>query len=214
MLTLYQIYFDESSYKNCNTKDFKLYYNETLDVTFENACIVDIADRLMHKTKYAYTGIFSHAFLSKPGKGYARHFSKNACEEELNGYECLSFFKNKKKQKIFHNDTARYYNSLFDELCEQLGINYHSRITPRCIIMQNAFVLRNDLYIDYVNGYLKPAIHLLTNGKTELSKKALQLAPYKSNKKILCTYVPFLLEKLISAYLHINRDIKCNHYSL
>jgi len=214
MIHLYQIYFNEYSYNNCLKKDVTLYYNEHLHESYENAAIVDIIDNYCKGiSSKDYIGIFSHAFLTKAGKGQAHDFSKLGCEIELEKADCLSFFKSKKKQKIFHNEAAVYYNSLFDEMCNLLNLPYHSKITPRFIIMQNAFILRHDLYKDYVSNYLKPAIKLLCNSGTELQSKAAKVAPHKSSGK-QCTYVPFLLEKLISAYLHLNKHIKCKHYEL
>lgn len=200
-LKLYQIYFNEESYNNC-FNDWFLFYNENCSDLFENEVIA----KLIPSETSEYVGIFSHKFLTTPAKGTCKLKGNHKVEFEKylieNNLDCLSFFKGKKKQTIFHNENALYYNKCFDDLMEHLGVDFKAIQTPRFIIMQNAFIMRTELYKDYVKNWLRPSIKFLNEYEPALRK-----TPYKGYN-----FKTFILERLISTYIHFNKTINCKHY--
>ena len=79
-------------------------------------------------------------------------------------------------------------------------------MTPCFIVMQNHFIAKSYIYEDYVLNWLIPAMKLI-----EQIPEASKEVPYKNFSGY--TYYPFLCERLISTYIHVNRyNLRFNFY--
>ena len=103
--------------------------------------------------------------------------------------------------------------NLLKLLCSDLGIVFTMNCSHN--IYSNFFVCRTEIYKDYVNNYIKPAIDLL---ETKYKDLAWKNANYTSDltKEQLKEYTgldyypmhTFVLERLFALYLENNKHLK------
>jgi len=131
-------------------------------------------------------------------------------------HDCYSFFKQMKPCNVFekadmwHKGIAELFRLLFEKLGRKE--DFFSGNTP--LSYYNYWVLKSELYEQYVKEWLAPSMELLEND-SELKEIAMQNAKYmnlertsESPERCLeifgvphYTYHPFVLERLISAFL-------------
>jgi hypothetical protein len=194
------------------------YKNEGLTIFFENAII----SQLVMASKADKIGVVSWKLKSKLrwNLGWPR-LPEHITEEILNSdYDVLPFTRNTKYHKML--DAASLWHPGFrptlTKIVEGIGKKMPGEVKKP--IYQNAFSAKREIYQDYVNDYLNPAMELIKNdpevnklamadsGYSLLVKKDAASPEYLQENLGVPFYplVPFLLERLFSIYVH-NKNI-------
>lgn len=190
------------------------YKNENLTIFFENDPIV----KLVTETKADKIAVCSHKLKNKLRWNVAPpQIPEHITEEALNrDYDVLPFTRNTDQHKMI--GAASNWHPGFREALTQIvqRIGKKMPFEVKIPIYQNAFSAKREIYQDYVNDYLIPAMELIKNDPevykmvtvdsnyTVLAKKD-AASPEYLQKKIGFSYyplVPFLLERLFSVYIH------------
>lgn len=169
---------------------------------FEYGPMVDIITN--HSIEEDYLGIFSWKFLGKTTLFKKKLF---LLLDNNPGFDAYAFC-NAKFRNGYLAFTESYhpgFKDIFYPLCEELGLQVSE---PQIPIYSNFFILKTELYKDYVNTIIKPAIELL---ETKFKDLAWRDAKYTSGlnaedlKKFTgldhYTYHTFVLERLINQYI-------------
>jgi hypothetical protein len=207
-LSIVQIWFDADSRKNCfDDPAVTLHHNAQCNHYFENQVILNLAPYTGQ-----YVGVWSHSALRKLRRDGNRTFSlemlKAICDR--GGFDVLGFHHVHRRQVILYDSVKPQFDTMFDYLMRQLGVDFSSRINPRFNILQNHFVARADV----MNGYcefLRAAVDVMENDPA-LKRELFQRTPYRPESAIFYSYHPFICERLISAYLHVNPQLVCKYY--
>lgn len=171
---------------------------------FEINPILDIVDN--HNITEEYLGIFSYKFPQKTGifkKKLEWLLNKNPdfdvyglCDQRLKG-KYLQF-----SDKVHPN-----FLKLFIPLCKDLGLN---PVEPNFVIYSNYFICKTEIYRQFVEEIIKPAVYLL---ETKYREEAFKDSNYKGlDSKILkeqtgLDFYPmiiFILERLACLYFSQN----------
>lgn len=215
---IYQIYFDESSYKNC-LEGFTPWYNDRCSPFFENDVIELLIEYRKHK-EADYFGVFSHNFQHKIHI-WPKDIFKAINE---NDYDVYSFFAGMKTNNIFLKGDAWHEN--FSTVCKTIlrKLGYNQDVADpgyktRCIVYQNHFIARSDVYEGYVNTLLRPAMELMEYDN-EIRDIIWKDAKYtKGNKPEVKArlkeqigvdyypYHPFVCERLFSFYMDLSPQL-------
>lgn len=219
---LIQIIYDDSQRAACYPFA-KIYHNDTLTVYFENDCIVKLVSasqadkiavcswKLKEKMKW---------YIGKP-----RPFTQQLLESD---YKVMSFTKNTKHHQMLNAADKWHpgFKATFGKIVAAIGKKCPSEV--KIPIYQNHFSAKREIYQDYVNTYLIPAMEVIKNDP-DINKLAMVdsnysfLKPEKEAEKkkrqerfktqIGVEYwplVPFLLERLFSVYVQ-NNKINVSH---
>lgn len=197
MYRIVQIYYDKESKANCyDHPNVEKYYNANSGEYFENTIMVSC---LGLSKQYDYFGVWSHKHKHKvQGKG----FSFEKMEERLT--DVLAFQRFLRNGRIFSGDQEKTYKELFNRLMEFLKIKYRFPNKPKFIVMQNHFIARSDIFRDYINTVLWPAMRFM-----DIENGYDQKVEYRGPG--VYTYKPFICEKLFSAYLE-DKKFDCQHW--
>ena len=214
---IYNIIYQDSQKDRC---EFDIYKNtvktlEDKSYLFEYNPILDV----MSKSKEAdYVGIFSWKFLDKTG------FFKKKLDyliEENPNYDVYTICH--PYQDIvsvgYYKFTENYhpgFMDLFKDLCNDLNLDSRE---PKNIIFSNFLVAKWEVYKEFIDKIIIPAIELLETKYVEQVWKDAQycgpqkagLTPDKLREFTGLEYYPFhtfILERLWSAYLQSRSDIK------
>lgn len=217
---IYQIYYDEQTKKNC-LEGFEPYYNEKCSEFFENDVILKLVTEGKHKGS-EYFGIFSHSFQHKIHI-WPEIIFRMINEDEKDVY---SFFANMNTNNIFLKGDQWHDN--FSFVCKKIleKIGYRVDIADpnyktRCIVYQNHFVAKAEIYEDYVKTVLGPAIEIM-NTDEEVRAILWKDAKYHKASKMknrlkeqigidYYPYHPFVCERLFSFYMDMNPQITFKH---
>lgn len=212
-MVFYQVYYHEVQKENM--WPFAIpFYNDGLTIFFENEVIRQIIPRGT-SDKLA---ICSWKLKDKLrwNLGWPRR-PEEITEEILNrDYDVLPLTRNSDKHEML--GAASLWHPGFREAMTKIveGIGKNMPLEVKIPIYQNAFSAKREIYQDYVNDYLNPAMELIKNDKevykmatvdshyTKLMREDCASAEYLQ-EKIGFTYyplVPFLLERLFSIYVH------------
>ena len=212
----YQIYYDESQ-KDSLIDGFIPHFNEKATVNLESGVICDLVNR-GECSNCDWFGVFSWKIQEKI-KGFDFETLKIAVSE----YEDCDLLapnpkhywwgalRKRRKQKEVHPGAWQ----LIDLIVKKLGLSDKKVLEERGYgIYCNAFLARTEIYLDFVNNLLKPAIELCNYDK-ELNQLAFGETDYLTppNNFIKDTgldyypWIPFVLERLIMVYVEVN-DIK------
>lgn len=215
-----QVYFDEQSKSNC-LDNVELIYNDKCTPYFENKIIVDNID----KNTEDYFGVFSPHFKYKilPVAGMSR-MSYEYIKTQLDS-DVISFFKHHRTKNMIKQ--AEEYHPRFtigmELLLSAIGVDLNLNLDTRFIVYQNHFVAKKEVYNDYVENWLKPAIVAMEDkDNSELQNILWQDSNYHKKKNMSdrlkrdlgVNYYPyhtFILERLFSLYLNKNKHITCRH---
>lgn len=200
---IYSIVYDEK-HKVEYTKYDNSHINtiEQKSYIFEYNPMIDILTN--HTIEEDYLGIFSWKFLFKTAVFKNKLFW---LLDNNQGFDCYSFCNFKFKQGYLNFTEAYHpgFKNIFLPLCEELGLQVSE---PQIPIYSNFFVLRTELYKDYVETVIKPAIELLETKFKDLAwKDAKYISGLKKDelKKYTgldhYTYHTFVLERLINQYI-------------
>lgn len=210
---LYQIIYDESQREACYPFA-KVYFNESLTVFFENSCISE----LVSASQADKVGVCSWKLKQKLrwNIGTKRPITQELLETD---YEVMSFTKNSDYHGMlaFAEASHKGFMVTFRKIVEGIGKKCPGEVKKP--IYQNHFMAKREIYQDYVNEYLNPAMELMQNDP-EINKLVMADSNYSTltskspehlkelEKKIGIPYYPmspFLLERLFSVYVHNNK---------
>lgn len=215
----YQIYYQTDQIGKLF--DFAIpYKNTSLTIFFENSVISEVVSR---ETEAKNIAICSWKLkekmkwnLAKPRK--PEELTKQALEGD---YDVLPLTRNSK----YHSPlaAASLWHPGFRETMTKIveGIGKKMPLEVKIPIYQNAFSAKREIYQDYVNDYLNPAMELVKNDTeiykmatvdshyTKLMREDCASAEYLQEKIGFPYYplIPFILERLFSVYVH-NKNIK------
>lgn len=217
----HQIYYDESQ-KDSLIDGFVPYFNEKATINLESGIICDLVNK-GECSNCDWFGVFSWKVQTKI-KGFNFERLKTMVDENddcdllaPNPHNILMAGMNKK-----HNIRKENFNTMgglwpcLDLIVKKLGISNRKVLSGTDhVIYFNAFLARSEIYLDYVNSLLKPAIELCASDE-ELSPLAMPPSGYgrlPPQNFINDTgferypWIPFILERLINVYIEVN-DIK------
>lgn len=148
------------------------YFNETLTIFFENEPIRKIVSEANSKN----VGVCSWKLAEKMRLRVG--LRKPLTEEVINrDFEVLSFTKNSSRHQMMA--MARTWHAGFvpamDLLWQKLGFSRPGE--AKNPIYQNHFIARTDIYQEYVNKFLRPAMELIESDE-ELKKIMVQPSGY------------------------------------
>lgn len=204
----------------------RIYFNEGLTIFFENTIISELVTASKSEKIGVFSWKLSHPKHTKLGwnAGWPRRIHE-ITEEVINSdYDVLPFTKNTKYHTMIA--AASEWHPNFREYMTKIveGIGKKMPLEVKKPIYQNAFMAKREIYQDYVNDYLNPAMELIKNDPevykmatadsnyTQLVKKEAASAEYLQEKIGMAWYpmVPFLLERLFSIYVH-NKNINVTY---
>jgi hypothetical protein len=212
---LWQIWYQDSQKVEC-FPFANLYFNEKLTIFFENDPIV----RLVTTTKAEKIAVCSWKLRQKMRLRVGKR--GKLTEEALNSnYEVLSFTSNTKYHRMLAAAEAWHpgFKPAMQKICDQIGVTLPGEV--RSPIYQNHFSARADIYLDYVNTYLQPAmeamiwfsdLHQIVMQDSHYSELSNQNPDHLKDKIGVPYYplAPFLLERLFSIYCH-NKKINVTY---
>lgn len=197
-LRTYQIYFSEKTKANCYNSDFNTpIFNETATHFFENAVISKLIAQGVHKES-EYFGVWSHRHSAKH-----KRFNSATFESELD-CDCISFFKDRNNKNAIRIGVPKIYRN-FLILLGEIG---YKELNPKSktFILFNHFVLRSELYEEYVTEILNPAMHALQTSPSlhecrQPYKYSTSIVRYRENPRLReqighYNMFPFILEWL------------------
>ena len=206
MTELYQIYYDETHLQKIFPFSIP-YYNETLTIFFESAVIKDI----VLASKADKVGVASWKLKDKLRSRVGLRVPLSL--EVLNSdYDILSLTKNGKKHTMLAHLYRWHPSSLqaMTLLWQKLGLKLVGEVKNP--IYQNHYVAKREIYQDYVNNFLNPAMEVIKSDE-QLNKLMMSNSSYgKLNREADLRSVkaklgldfyplaPFVLERCPSCY--------------
>lgn len=210
MTDFYQIYYDEKQFKEIFPFAIP-YRTQGLTVFFESHWIKE----LVLSSKAEKIGVCSWKLRQKLRWyiGQRRELTKELLETD---YEVMTFTRNTKYHQMLAAAAAWHpgFLTVFDKILSKIGVTRPKEV--KIPIYQNHFCCRTDIYKDYVNNYLGPAMDCIQND-SEINVLAMQNSKYSDltnqsaehlQEKLGINYyplTPFLLERLFSIYVHNKR---------
>lgn len=215
MCELYQIYYDESQLPKLYPFAIP-YYNKGLTIFFESSVIKDI----VLSTEADKIGVVSWKLKDKMRWyiGRPRELTQEILESD---YEVMSFTKNTKDHHMLAAADRWHpgFLTTFDKILAKIGVSRPGEV--KIPIYQNHHCSKTEIYKDYIQKYLSPAMDCMTNDP-EINALAIQDSKYSDlthqsadhlfDKIGMRIYpiAPFLLERLFSIYVH-NFKINVTH---
>jgi len=206
MTELYQIYYDETHLQKIFPFSIP-YYNETLTIFFESAVIKDI----VLASKADKVGVASWKLKDKLRSRVGLRVPLSL--EVLNSdYDILSLTKNGKKHTMLAHLYRWHPSSLqaMTLLWQKLGFKLVGEVKNP--IYQNHYCAKREIYQDYVNNFLNPAMEVIKTDE-QLNKLMMSNSSYgKLNREADLRSVkaklgldfyplaPFVLERCPSCY--------------
>lgn len=172
---------------------------------FEYNVLIDVIDNF--NVKEDYLGIFSHKFPFKTGlfKKKLYWLLENNPDFDIYGL-CLQY-NLRGKYLDFTEKVHPGFKQLFYPLCKDLGLEVKEL---EYVIYSNFVIMKTDIYRDYVNTIIKPAIYLLETKYKDLAWKDSNYKGLPRDQLKLHTeldYYPmftFVLERLLNMYINNN----------
>lgn len=208
---LYQIYYAEEQKTKC-FPFATLHFNPSLTIFFENAVIAD----LVMATEADKIGVVSWKLQDKLKMRVGMR--KPLTLEALNSdYDVLAFTRNSQRHQMLGmaNVWHKEFIPTIRLLWEKLG--YKMPGEAKQPVYQNAYSAKREIYQDYVQNFLIPAMELTLNDQ-EMYYKMIQPSGYsklqrgcdvKSVKEKLgmldYPLAPFILERCIALWLTMKR---------
>ena len=210
-----QIYYEEEQKVHC-FPFARLHFNDRLTIFFENSVIKD----LVLASESEKLAICSWKLKQKLRWYIGKH--RELTQEVMDSdYDVLSFTRNSASDQMLA--AANKYHKGFKEgmqkICDHIGLKVPGEVKQP--IYQNHFSAKREIYLDYVQNYLSPAMEFMA---TDMKELAMSDSNYSqlSRSKITPEYLmekiglpfyplaPFILERLFSVYVQ-NKKIKVTH---
>ena len=199
------------TYDDNQVSEYETYNNnhirtkEQKSYLFEYNPIIDVVNNLSPDTEYL--GVFSWKFPIKTG------FSKNILYKSLNHYKYKEY-DILNISKSYWKDTKEYlhfsykYHPKLEELIKKLLIHLDKDIYPddQHYVYSNFFLMKTDLWKDYIENWIKPAIEFMDNDP-EYFEDAKYITGLPTDKLQeltgldYYTYHTFVLERLILYFI-------------
>lgn len=208
MLRIFQIWYDDESRKNCfDHPAVTPYHNAILTPYFESQVILDLRP---YSTDYV--GVWSHKAKLKIARDGNDHFTMDRLVRicEVGDFDVLGFQHPHRQLNVLYDSVRFKFDAMFDYLMKRLGVAFDSKTRPRFTILQNHFVARAHVMNGYAE-FLERAVSIMESDKP-LKAELDQRAPYRTDSATKYTFHPFICEKLVSAYLHVNSRLFCRYY--
>lgn len=223
---IYQIYYDVEQKNSLMEGDFINYLNEIVSVNFENDLIKNLIPQTNENTEWV--GLFSFKAKNKI-KGFSYEKLDYYCEKynksdvDIISYDPQNWWwpRHRKPTSLrnSHISIKRAFDNLIFHLIKQKLIpNKHYCIGKQNFIYSNFFMARREVYLDYINKLLIPAIELCEKHpkiRKQCNRPAgkYQVAPnfYKTTGLNYVSKNTFILERLINVYIEafdINKIMK------
>lgn len=156
-VSLYQIYFKDEQLKNLFPFSIP-YRNDTLTPYFENSVIRE----LVPVTESEKIGICSWALRHKMRLAL-RPLTFNVLRED---YDVLSLSRNSKYHQMLKSAEAWHpgFVAILKLIMNKIG--WGDPVNPKYPIYQNAFVAKTEIYQQYVNEFLIPAMEVMETNET------------------------------------------------
>lgn len=212
-MIFYQIYYKDDQKENM-WPFATPYKNDGLTIFFENEVIREIVSRET-ADKIA---ICSWKLKEKLRWNLATpRRTEEITEQILNSdYDVIPFTRNSKHHQMLAaaNGWHPGFKETMTKIVEGIGKKMPSEV--KIPIYQNAFSAKREIYQDYVNDYLNPAMELVKNDPeiyklatvdsnyTKLMREDCASPEYLQEKIGFPYYplIPFILERLFSVYVH------------
>lgn len=172
---LYQIYYKDEQ-KQHLFPFAKPVYNQRLTVFFENKIIVDVVQgSKAEKIGVCSWKLFQKLKLRVSGPNGRRPLTEEALNED---YEVLSFTRNTPAHRMIARADIWHagFRPSIDKLWEKLG--YKRPHETRSPIYQNHYMAKGEIYRDYVDNFLAPAIDVIQRDE-ELNNLMMQPSRYE-----------------------------------
>lgn len=204
---IYSIYYDEGQ-----PTQYRKIFNQTKDKAwrFEYNPIIKT---IPQTTTEDWIGMFSWKFPLKTLVGKKR---LETILDENKKYDCINFCKPLGYPYLkFTEHSHPGFMNLFTKVCKDLGLKVKE---PRHTIYSNFFVLKGNLYREYVREIIVPALNLLEGKYWDLANKDARYKSGLSQDKLkeytgldYYNFVTFILERMISIWVD-NKKIKTLDY--
>lgn len=220
---VYQIYYDEQSRAACYP-EFEPIDNKDCTPFFENTIIAELIKQGRH-IDHNYFGVFSGNFKHKIGS--SKDSKKITPQLIYDNLDCdvVSFFRSHRnknvvtKADVFHPGFKRALQNILSAIGFHVDLEKDTRFT----VYQNHFISKSEIYEQYVNELLIPAMREMDNkANKELHNIIWQDSNYhkkknmpeKLKKEMGVPYYPyhtFICERLFSVFLNKYPEITCKH---
>lgn len=215
---LIQIYYKDEQKSSC-FPFADLYFNERLTIFFEN----EVISKLVTASQDEKIAVCSWKLKDKLKWNIGR--PRKLSLEVLNtDYDVLSFTRNTKHHQMLNAADKWHpgFKSTMKKLCDIIGLKMPGEV--KIPIYQNHFSAKTEIYQDYVNNFLKPAMEAMSFND-ELRALSMADSHYSEldratterldnlERQIGIRYyplAPFILERLFSIYVQ-NKKINVTH---
>lgn len=161
-----------------------------------------------------YIGVFSHKFGAKTGI-YPKMLWKILEGKEYQKYDFINlapqYWKTGREYLEFSENQHPGLLERLKELCQIVNLKYVEN--PNVINFSNFYIMKKEMFNDYVNNYITPAIEYMENHRDRFFIDAQYkggLPAEELEKYTGLSYYPiitFVLERLILMYLE-NKNLK------
>lgn len=196
------------------------YFNKQANKFLENQVIKDLVSH-GHNRECEYFGVLSWKFSRKVGFSY--DYMKSLIYQDNFSHDVYSFFSRVKHMNIWrmgdkwHKDLSKIGQMLINKIGIECNVSDLDTTPVYC----NYWIAKTDIFSDYVNTMLTPALKILSTDKEIMfycdknsNYTNLDMATPQMCKQIFgkpyYTYYPFILERLPSTYFALN-DIRVKH---
>lgn len=223
---IFQLYYDGQTKGNCiSFPGFEPVENGGLDIFFENHFIEGLGQHAWYSCfKNKYIGAISHNFFIK------NSILPETIKSEINKsqVDVYSFSRGQKVRNVI--DTAENYHPGFKRamqiLLDAIGYEVDINEPTRMVCYQNAFIAKSEIYKDYVDRLLSPALSSMSvkGWNEEFDKIVYSDSGYYRKKQAeikerlikytglpYYPYHPFICERLFSLYMQKNKHITFKH---
>jgi hypothetical protein len=218
---IFQIYYDAATERNC-VPEFTKFPNSSLSAFFENE-IIQMLGSVQYPGKSKYFGVLSHSFFVK------NTILPSAIISNLDAgeYDVYCFSGGLKIKNVI--DTAENYHPGFrramELIVQAIGYDVDLSEPTRMVCYQNAFVAKSEIYQDYIDTLLAPAMKVMD----DLRFNELQAIIWKDSnyhrrrdpdirarlmRYIGVDYYPyhtFICERLFTLYMQKNKNLTFKH---
>lgn len=218
---VFQIYYSDEQ-KPTLLDGFSHFKNVQNDIFLENAVLMRIFNKIKNENFHWFGG-FSHKVCSKIGNHFNYQYLKNKINKHSNSDIICPNPKNIKESNLLqnpHHPRILHEKSQNEGFWECIDLIFKKLNIPNLLngnhldqeidmIYFNYFVIKKDLFADYMNNLLLPAINLMQFDE-DVIKLCNMSSPHnnrpfpehlkKETGYLDWPHIPFILERLINIY--------------
>lgn len=181
---------------------------------FEGNPIIDIINNY-DLEKSEFVGIFSHRLGEKTKlfNNYLQYKLKNLDNNKIDFINLCPKY-SYSSGKDFLLESEKYHpgiNKLLEEVCNYIGLNYTN--SPKIFNYSNFFIMKKELYKEYVNNYLIPAYNYMEKNSKFMEDSFYKQGDINLKRLELDHYpmLPFVAERIPIFFVE---TLKLNHIYL